>query len=155
MRKMTMILSLLTVFMFASAASAGCPHHAKKDTKVEHDCMKSHKGINWTITDVKGGAVAEATIPGCPKRSAAIRAKLVAEIPKCKTEKCNCKGKKDHCPFAVDGVDFKVDNGDKALKVTATSADPKKLEVFKTRIKAMAEAAKGTGTDCGCGCDKK
>jgi len=156
LRKAIAIVFALSLTLGAVAVQAQeCPHSEKpagcagENPAVGKDkCIWSWEGVNWTLLEKDGAIVAQAVVPGCGKRSMAIRTSIAAKVPECKKAACGCGS----CPFGAEGVDFAVKNEAKALFVTATGpAD--KLAGFKTGIEKKIAAAK-SGEGCGCGKDK-
>ncbi len=159
LRKSIAIVFALTLILGAVAAQAQeCPHAKKpagcagENPDVGKDkCIWSWEGVNWTLLEKDGAIVAQAVVPGCGKRSMAIRKSIATKIPACKDGGCSCG-----CPFGAEGVTLAVKNEAKALFVTVTG-DADKLAAFKAE---MEKKMKG-GCDCGkdkkaggCGCAK-
>lgn len=155
LRKSITIAFALTLILGAVAAQAQeCPHSKKpagcagENPAVGKDkCIWSWEGVNWTLLEKDGAIVAQAVVPGCGKRSMAIRTSMAAQVPTCKDGSCGCT-----CPFGTEGVTFAVKNEAKALFVTATGA-PDKLAVFKAEMEKKIAGAK-SGEGCGCGKEK-
>ncbi|MBM4371422.1 MAG: hypothetical protein FJ098_07190, partial [Deltaproteobacteria bacterium] len=112
------VLTLVT----AAAMAQECPHAAKpagcagEDPSLGKDrCIWSWEGVQWTLLEKPDAVVAQAVVPGCSKRSAAIRSSMAAQIPTCKGEACGCS-----CPFSTEGLTFEVRNEERSLFVTAT-----------------------------------
>ncbi|MFH1532123.1 MAG: hypothetical protein ABIK09_15470 [Pseudomonadota bacterium] len=156
-RKSITIAFALTLILGAVAAQAQeCPHSkepagcAGENPAVGKDkCIWSWEGVNWTLLEKDGTLVAQAVVPGCGKRSMAIRTSIAAKVPECKKNTCGCGS----CPFGAEGVTFTVKNEAKALFVTATGpAD--KLAAYKAATEKKIAAAR-SGEGCGCGAEKK
>ncbi len=155
LRKTIAITFALTLILGAVAAQAQeCPHSKKpagcagENPAVGKDkCIWSWDGVNWTLLEKDGAIVAQAVVPGCGKRSMAIRKSIADQVPTCKDGSCGCT-----CPFSAEGVNFAVKNEAKALFVTATGA-PDKLAAFKAemekKMKGGCDCGKAGGCDCG------
>ncbi len=156
LRKFIAIVFALTMIMGAVVVQAQeCSHKkepagcAGENPEVGKDkCIWSWKGVSWTLNEKDGAIVAQAEVPGCGKRSMAIRTSIAAKVPTCKEGACGCGG----CPFGAEGVNFEVKNEAKALFVTATGAADK-LAAYKAVMEKKIANAK-TGEGCGCGKDK-
>ena len=162
LRKSIAIVFALALILGAAVAQAQeCPHSKKpagcagENPDVGKDkCIWSWEGVNWTLLEKDGAIVAQAVVPGCGKRSMAIRTSIAAKIPTCKDGACDCGG----CPFAADGVTFAVKNEAKALFITATGpAD--KLAAYKAVMEKKIAGDKAVFTPegekkGGCGCGK-
>lgn len=152
LRKSISILFALTLVLGAGIVQAqDCPHAVKpsgcagENPAVGKDkCVWSWEGVKWTLLEKDGAIVAQAVVPGCSKRSMAVRTSIAAQIPKCKDRACGCEG----CSFGVAGVSLEVKNEAKALFVTATGpAD--RLAAFKADMEKKMAAFSG---DAACGC---
>ena len=151
-KSIAIVFALTMIFGAVSAQAQECEHGKKpagcagENPEVGKDkCIWSWDGVNWTLLEKDGAIVAQAVVPGCGKRSMAVRTAMAAKVPSCKEGACGCGG----CPFGAEGVNFEVKNEAKALFVTATGpAD--KLAAFKATMEKKIDNAK-TGEGCGCG----
>ena len=145
--------ALTLIFSAVAAQAQDCPHAKKpagcagENPDIGKDkCIWSWEGVDWTLLEKDGAVVAQAVVPGCPKRSMAIRTSIAAKIPACKASGCNGQG----CPFGTEGVTFAVKNEAKALFVTATGAADK-LAAFKAAMEKKIAGGGEKPAGCGCG----